>query len=194
MQRFSVKTRLGFRCLNEDTTAVRAVCSSVLGLESPSYVIAAVRGRPPPIRVHSWFNPHHHILRFIRENPCQSVAKKTLNSNSSHQHWARAGKPELHNRTSPWHTAPHSCPFVSIRVHSWFKITTFTPCGSSVNIRVNPWRKKLSTATAAISTGLGLESPSYIIAPVRGPPNTTPFVSIRGSKHHLRGSNPPLTD
>ena len=118
MQRFSVKTRLGFRCLNEDTTAVRAVCSSVLGLESPSYVIAPVRGTPPP-------------------------------------------------------------PFVAIRSHSWFKITTITPCGTSVKIRVNPWRKKLSTATAAISTVLGLESPNYVIAPVRGPPNTTPFVSIR---------------
>jgi hypothetical protein len=123
MQRFSVKTRLGFRCLNEDTTAVRAVCSSVLGLESPSYVIAPVRGTPPP----------------------------------------------------PFVSIPGSTP-------------TITSCDSSVKIRVNPWRKKLSTATAAISTVPGLESPSYMIAPVRGPPNTTPFVSIRGSKHHsIRG-------
>ena len=114
-----MKTRLGFRCLNEDTTAVRAVCSTVLGLESPSYVIAPVRG------------------------------------------------------------TPNTTQFVSIRAHSWFKITTITSCDSSVKIRVNPWRKKtLSTATAASSTGLGLESPSYVIAAVRGP-TTTQFVAIR---------------
>jgi hypothetical protein len=146
MQRFSVKTRLGFRCLNEDTTAVRAVCSSVLGLESPSYIIAPVRGTPPPpfvaIRIHSWFK----ITTItscdssvkIRVNPWR---KNTLNSHCNNQHGARAGKPELHNRSSPWHTAPtirvHSCPFVV--------------------------------------------------------QNTTPFVAIRGSKHHFRGSNPPLT-
>ena len=121
MQRFSVKTRLGFRCLNEDTTAVRAVCSSVLGLESPSYIIAPVRGTPPPpfvaIRIHSWFK----ITTItscdssvkIRVNPWR---KNTLNSHCNNQHGARAGKPELRNRTSPWPTKHHS-----IRVHSWFK-------------------------------------------------------------------------
>ena len=86
----------------------------------------------------------HQPLRFIRENPCSSVAKKT--PLTDRHPWPTTPLIRVHS----WFKTPlHSCPFVvqntppfvsirgskrpRIRVHSWFK--------NHPRIRVHSWFK-----------------------------------------------------